>query len=62
MFSESITPVPETNDCERCVSDFSAGGGCECLNKQDCNLSALIPEGCSACGFEAIQFCGNTGY
>ena len=45
-------------DCDACISEFAANGGCKCMNAgNDCDVSALIPEGCYNCGDEATEFC-----
>ena len=45
--------------CEKCVSDFTQAGGCDCMKKEDCDQFKLIPEGCSKCGDQAINHCSS---
>ena len=51
---------PALVNCDKCVSDFSTAGGCECIKKEDCNQLSLIPDGCLPCGEQAIEHCGIT--
>ena len=44
-------------DCKECFSEFAKNGGCECMKKDSCDVSALIPEGCYQCGEKAGKFC-----
>ena len=51
------------NGCKKCIDDFSAAGGCECLKNKDCSAINLIPEGCFMCDNKIMEFCNSkTGY
>ena len=41
-------------DCDSCVSEFAANGGCDKLGS---DVSNLIPEGCFTCGDKAVEYC-----
>ena len=58
MSTDSAEEGAEKDVCDKCVTDFAAAGGCECIKKEDCNQLSLIPEGCIACGGKAIEYCG----
>ena len=64
MYGINVIPfisifLPSTEvDCDACVSEFVAKGGCECMNGgNDCDVSGLIPEGCYSCGDKAAEYC-----
>ena len=59
-FSESFKKGPALANCDKCISDFSDAGGCECIKKEDCNQLSLVPDGCLPCGEQAIEHCGIT--
>ena len=45
-------------DCDACVSEFASNGGCNCMRAgEECDVSALIPDGCYPCGEEASAYC-----
>ena len=59
MSTDSAEEGAEKDVCDKCVTDFAAAGGCECLKNEECNQLSLIPEGCIIpCGGKAIEYCG----
>ena len=44
-------------ECDACVSKFSDAGGCNCIEDDNCDQFALIPEGCFPCGDKAMVYC-----
>ena len=59
-FSGAFKLGPALVNCDKCISDFSAAGGCECIKNEECNQLSLIPDGCLPCGEQAIEHCGIT--
>lgn len=45
------------NNCNTCIDDISAAGGCECLKDKDCSMINLIPEECFMCDNKIMEFC-----
>ena len=45
--------------CEKCVSDFTEAGGCDCLKMEDRDLSNIISQGCYKCEGRAIKLCSS---
>ena len=50
----SICLPPTEVDCDACVSEFAANGGCD---SRVIDVSDLIPDGCSSCGDKANEYC-----
>lgn len=48
--------ICECVNCDACVAEFAANGGCDDFGNED-----LIPEGCYECGDAAAEFCGVDG-
>ena len=44
-------------DCDLCISGFAASRGCECMAEPDCDVTAIIPQGCISCGNKAMEYC-----
>merc|ERR1719499_789621 len=50
-------PSDPARDCNSCVLEFSASGGCDIWLRGD-DPSGVIPPGCESCADEAAEFCG----
>jgi hypothetical protein len=50
---------PLEPDCNQCVSEFAENEGCDCMQNETCDVTALIPEGCYPCGAEAAEYCAS---
>ena len=48
------------SECNQCVSEFAEKRGCDCMQSESCDVTALIPEGCFHCGDKAMAYCGST--
>ena len=45
------------SDCKQCISEFAEKGGCDCMQNESCDVTALIPEGCFPCEDKAMAYC-----
>ena len=58
-FISNYRPFTEV-DCDACVPEFVAKGGCECMiigPLGGCDVSSRIPEGCYSCENKATEYC-----
>jgi hypothetical protein len=53
----TVTTTMGAQNCDVCVREFAAAGGCACMADNGCDARQLIPTGCDGCGDQATTYC-----